>query len=60
MWVEALQDAFICRIASPTINLLENKTLDLQTAYDQASSLDLIHKNDEAYVALIPSSAVWK
>lgn len=46
--------AFISRIAYPTLfqRLQENKSVDLQTAYDQASALDLVQKNNEAYVAL--------
>ena len=45
-----MQDTFICGIASLTIcqRMLENKTLDLQTAYDQASALNLAQKNNEA------------
>lgn len=38
--------------------LLENKTLDLQPAYSQAFALDLVQKNNEAYVTHIPSPAV--
>ena len=55
---EALRDAFISGIANSTIRqrLLENKVLDLQTAYDQAYALDVAHRNSEAYTA--PTQAV--
>ncbi|XP_064116504.1 uncharacterized protein LOC135222349 [Macrobrachium nipponense] len=45
---ELIRDAFINGLASPMIwqRLLENKTLDLQAAYDQACSLDLAQSQD--------------
>ena len=45
---EAVRDAFICGILSTAIRqrLLENKDLDLRTAYDQASTLDLAQKTN--------------
>ena len=48
---ELLRDSFINRLYSSVIRqcLLENKTLSLQTAYDQANSLDLAQKNVESY-----------
>ena len=49
---EAVRDVFICGITSTVIRLrrLENKTLDLQTAYEQALRLDFAQKNNEAWV----------
>ena len=46
-----MRDAFISGLSSPSIRqwLLENKTLDLQTAYTQASALDLVQHNNELY-----------
>ena len=43
---------FINGLASSLIHqcLLENKQLDLQTAFDQANALDLAQKNSEAYM----------
>ena len=40
---ELIQDTFINGLASPLIRqrILENKQLDLQTAFDQANALDL-------------------
>ena len=48
---ELVRDAFINGLASPMIRqrLLENKSLDLKTAYDQAYTLDLAHRNANAY-----------
>ena len=48
---ELVRDAFINGLASPMIRqrLLENKTLDLKTAYDQAYMLDLAQSNASAY-----------
>ena len=48
---ELLRDSFINRLYSSLIRqrLLWNKTLSLQTAYDQANSLDLAQKNAESY-----------
>ena len=43
---EAIRDAFISGLLSGSIRqrLLENKTLDLQTAFDQARALDTVQK----------------
>ena len=48
---ELIRNAFINGLASPLIRqrLLENDKLDLQSAYNQTYSLDLAHKNAEAY-----------
>lgn len=49
---EALsKNAFINGLASPLIrqHLLENKTLGLQAAYDQAYSLDLAQRSASSY-----------
>ena len=48
---ELVRDSFISGIASPLIrqHLMENTTLNLKTAFDQANSLDLAQKNSEAY-----------
>ena len=48
---ELLRDSFINGLYSSLIRqrLLENKTLPLQTAYDQANSSDLAQKNAESY-----------
>ena len=48
---ELVRDSFINGLLSPLIHqrLLENKQLDLQTAFDQANALDLAQKNSEAY-----------
>ena len=48
---ELLRDYFINGLYSSLIRqrLLDNKTLSLQTAYDQANSLDLAQKNAESY-----------
>ncbi|XP_042218088.1 uncharacterized protein LOC121863481 [Homarus americanus] len=48
---ELIHDAFINGISSPLIwqRLLENKTLGLQNAYNQAYSLDLAQHNADAY-----------
>ena len=48
---EMIRDSFINGISSPLIRqrLLENKTLDLQTAFAQASAFDLAQRNSEAY-----------
>ncbi|XP_042236977.1 uncharacterized protein LOC121876105 [Homarus americanus] len=46
------RDAFINGLLSPMIRqrLLENKTLDLATAFDQARVLDLAQRNSESYL----------
>ncbi|CAB4036721.1 Hypothetical predicted protein, partial [Paramuricea clavata] len=48
---ELVRDYFINGLLSPLIRqrLLENKQLDLQTAFDQENALDLAQKNSEAY-----------
>lgn len=48
---ELIRDSFISGINSSLIRqrLLENITLTLQAAYDQAKSLDLAQKNNDAY-----------
>ena len=50
---ELIRDAFINGIISNAIRqrLLENKELTLDTAFDQARSLDLAQKNSQAYEA---------
>lgn len=55
---ELIRDSFINGISSPLIRqrLLENRTLDLQTAYNQAYSLDLAQRNAGAYTSTPPSS----
>ncbi|CAB4035173.1 Retrovirus-related Pol poly from transposon gypsy [Paramuricea clavata] len=57
---ELVRDSFINGLLSPLIRqrLLENKQLDLQTAFDQANALDLAQKNSEAYrMPEIPTTA---
>ncbi|CAB4020462.1 Hypothetical predicted protein, partial [Paramuricea clavata] len=48
---EAVRDAFITDLLSGNIRqrLLENKTLDLQTAFDQARALDMAQKTSKTY-----------
>ena len=48
---EAVRDAFIIGLLSTNIGqrLLENKTLNLQTAFDQARALDTAQKSSETY-----------
>ena len=48
---ELCRDAFINGLQSQMIRqrLLENDTLDLKTAFDQASALDVAHRNSLAY-----------
>lgn len=55
---ELVRDSFINGLLSLLIRqrLLENSTLDLKTAFDQANALDLAQKNSEAYI--MPSSMV--
>ena len=56
---EFIRDAFINGLQSPSIRqrLLENKTLDLATMFDQARALDSAQKNSESYGDLgAPSS----
>ena len=50
---ESIRDAFIAGLQSQYIRqrLLENKTLELQAAIDQAMALDLAQKNSETYVS---------
>ena len=49
---EQIRDAFITGISSNYIRqrLLENATLDLQSAFNQARALDVAQKNSEAYM----------
>ena len=49
---DLVRDAFINGIASPIIGqrLLENKTLDLESAYNQAYTLDLAQHNADSYI----------
>ena len=56
---EAIRDAFISGLLSGSIRqrLLENKTLDLQTAFDQARALDTAQKTSETYNSNCPASA---
>ncbi|XP_064115027.1 uncharacterized protein LOC135221134 [Macrobrachium nipponense] len=53
---ELIRDAFINGLASPMFrqHLLENKTLDLQAAYNQAYSLDLAQRNASFYSHMLP------
>ena len=48
---ELVRDSFINGLSSPLIRqrLLENKTLTLDQAYSQATSLDVVQKNSAAY-----------
>ena len=48
---EAVRDAFITGLLSTNIRqrLLENKTLNLQTAFDQARALDTAQRSSETY-----------
>ena len=48
---ESIRDAFIAGIQSNVIRrrLLENNTLDLDTMYDQARSLDIAQRSSESY-----------
>ena len=48
---QAIRDSFISGLASGFIRqrLLENQTLDLKTAYDQARTLDSAQRNSESY-----------
>ena len=58
---ELIRDAFINGMSSQSIRqrLLENNTLTLQDAFNQARSLDLAHRNSQAYVApSVMSSAI--
>ncbi|XP_045132103.1 uncharacterized protein LOC123518976 [Portunus trituberculatus] len=54
---EALRDAFISGLRSSVIRqrLLENKTLQLQDAFDQALALDIAQKSSDSYESVIPS-----
>ena len=57
---EAVRDAFISGLISSNIRqrLLENKTLDLQTAFDQARALDIAQKSSESYkLPFMPTAA---
>ncbi|CAC5404524.1 unnamed protein product [Mytilus coruscus] len=49
---EYIRDAFINGLCSQIVRqrLLENKTLDLKTMFDQARTLDLAQRSNEVYV----------
>lgn len=49
---EYVRDAFINGLSSPAIRqrLLENKTLDLQSAYEQAIGLEMAQKHSASYL----------
>ena len=53
---ESIRDAFIAGLASSLIRqrLLENKTLDLKTMFDQARSLESAARSSESYKVLPP------
>ena len=57
---ESIRDAFISGLSSPLIRqrLLENKTLDLTSAFDQARSLEDAQRNSELYSLQIPHGTV--
>ncbi|CAB4023460.1 Retrovirus-related Pol poly from transposon opus [Paramuricea clavata] len=54
---ESIRDAFITGLQSSHIRqrLLENKTLDLKTAFDQAPALELAMRSSETYTVTQPS-----
>ena len=54
---EAIRDAFISglRFSVIRLRLLENKTLQLQNAFDQPLTLDVIQKSSESYASETPS-----
>lgn len=54
---EAVCDSFISGLQSSVIRqrLLENKTVQLQDAYDQALALDIAQKNSESCLSETPS-----
>ena len=57
---EAIRDAFISGLQSSLIRqrLLENRTLDLATMFDQARAFDAAQKNSELYSATSESSVM--
>ena len=57
---ESIRDAFISGLKSHNIRLrlLENKTLDLRTAFDQALALELAQKINDSYTTAVPSFSV--
>lgn len=57
---EQIRDSFISGLCSQYIRqrLLENKTLTLKEAFDQASALDRAQKNSNAYTTPLPQLAV--
>ena len=57
---EAIRDAFISGLQSSLIRqrLLENRTLDLATMFDQAMALDAAQKNSELYSASVGQSVM--
>ncbi|VDP89261.1 unnamed protein product [Echinostoma caproni] len=54
---DAIRDAFINGLLSNPIRqrLLENKTLDVSTAYDQAKALDLAQQQSQTFAQVTPS-----
>ncbi|XP_046855944.1 uncharacterized protein LOC124449046 [Xenia sp. Carnegie-2017] len=58
---ELVRDSFFNGLLSPLIRqrLLENRQLDLKTAFDQANALDLAQKNSEAYAPTENSAAFF-
>lgn len=54
-----MRDLFIVDIALPAMSqcLLEHKTLDLQTAYNQGSASDVARHNNDAYATPMDHTA---
>ena len=54
---ESIRDAFITGLLSNSIRqrLLENKTLDLKTMFDQARALELVMRSSESYTMPQPN-----
>ena len=54
---ESVRDAFVTGLQSNQIRqrLLENKTLDLKTMFNQARPLDSVMRSSESYMVLQPS-----
>ena len=50
-WKEMVRDFFIIKLTSTSIRqrLLENQELDLQTAFAQASALEMAQRHSRAY-----------
>ncbi|XP_048589516.1 uncharacterized protein LOC125573188 [Nematostella vectensis] len=57
---ELIRDSFINGLNSPFIRqrLLENRELDLKTAFDQANALDLAQKNSDSYSVPLQTASV--